>query len=193
MLFGQISEQHLAHERRALGLADHQNPVNDQRAVDLFVDEFEVQLVGDRQAQEVRHRRSIKCCQQGHGHERAEFGRIGHVCKHLHHTDQCSDHPEGGGTVTDCPVDFLSFVEMRKKIIAIALEVVANEISIVAIGNETDTLGKEWIFDLDLLEPYRTLLSRNLGETSDFIHQVALAHTSQREGEFGAERKSVKN
>ena len=61
------------------------------------------------------------------------------------------------------------------------------------IGNEADAFGKEWVIDLDLFEPYWALLSCNFGQTGDFIHQVALAHAPQGEGEFGAEGKSVKD
>ena len=82
---------------------------------------------------------------------------------------------------------------MRSKIVAIAFEVVANKISVVAVGDEADAFGKEWVVDLDLFEPYRALLSCNFGKTGDFVHQVALAYAPQGEGEFGAEGKSVKD
>ena len=62
-----------------------------------------------------------------------------------------------------------------------------------SIGNEADAFCKERVVDFDLFQPYRALLSCNFGQTGDFIHQVALAHAPQREGEFGAERKPVKD
>ena len=53
MVLRQIGEQHFAHQRRALGVADHQHAVEDQRAVGLFVVQLQLQLVGDRQTEQV--------------------------------------------------------------------------------------------------------------------------------------------
>src|SRR3954471_17445329 len=47
MLFRQVGQQHLAHQRRALEIPDHQDAVDDQRAIGLLVDQLAVQLVGD--------------------------------------------------------------------------------------------------------------------------------------------------
>ena len=61
MLLRQIGQQHLADQRRALGLADHQHAVDDQRPVDFLVMQLQLQLVGDRQTEQVgerRHRRT---------------------------------------------------------------------------------------------------------------------------------------
>ena len=49
MLLWQVGKQHLAHECRALAFTNHQNPVDDQRAVDFLIHQLEVQLVGNRQ------------------------------------------------------------------------------------------------------------------------------------------------
>ena len=53
MLLRQVGEQHLAHECWALGFTDHQNAVDDQGTIDFLVHEFEVELVGNRQTQQV--------------------------------------------------------------------------------------------------------------------------------------------
>ena len=59
MLPRQVGDQHLADERRALRLTDHHYAVDDQRAIDLLVDELAVELVGDRQAEDVRQQRTV--------------------------------------------------------------------------------------------------------------------------------------
>ena len=174
VLFRQIGDQHFAHERRALRLADHEDAVDDERAIDLLVGEFEMQLIGDRQAEDVGHHRAVERRQQRGRHERAELGRIGHVGEHLHHADQRADHAEGGRAVADRAIDFLALVEMAQEIVAVALEIVADEFGVIAVGDEANALGEKRIFDLDLLQPDRALLARDLGEAGDLVDQFAL-------------------
>ena len=64
---------------------------------------------------------------------------------------------------------------MGEEVVAVALEVVADEVGVVAVGDEADALGQERILDLDLLEPDRPLLARDLGELGDLVDQLALA------------------
>ena len=64
MLFRQIRQQHLAHQGRAFDFADHQDAVDDERAVDFLVDQLEVQLVGNGQAEDVGDERAIERRQQ---------------------------------------------------------------------------------------------------------------------------------
>ena len=52
---------------------------------------------------------------------------------------------------------------MGEEVVAVAFKIVANEIAVVAVGDEPYALGKEWIFDLDLLQTDRPRLARNLG------------------------------
>src|ERR1019366_10528877 len=49
MLLGQVSQQHFAHQRRALGFPDHEHAVDDEGAVDLLLGQLEMELVGERQ------------------------------------------------------------------------------------------------------------------------------------------------
>ena len=64
---------------------------------------------------------------------------------------------------------------MGEEIVAIALEIVADEIGVVAVGDETDALGEERIVDLDLFQADRAVLARDLGEAGDLVDQLALA------------------
>ncbi len=193
MLFRQIRKQHLAHQGRALRLADHQNSVDDQRAIDLLVDQLEMQLVGDRQTEQIGHGRAIERRQQRHGHERTELRGIGHVGEHLHHADQRADHAEGRRAIADGAIDLLPFVKMGEKVVAVALEVVANKRAVVAVGNEADALGEKRIVDFDLLQADRALLACNFGKTGKLIDQIALAHPPHREGELHPERQAVED
>ena len=64
---------------------------------------------------------------------------------------------------------------MGEEVVAVALEIVADEVGVVAVGDEADALGEERILDLDLFEPDRALLARDLGEAGDLVDQFALA------------------
>src|SRR3954449_468365 len=46
VFFRQVSQQHFPHESRAFGVSDHQDAVDDQRAIGLFVEQLAVKLVG---------------------------------------------------------------------------------------------------------------------------------------------------
>src|SRR3954451_3881384 len=45
MFFRQVRQQHFPDQRRALGIPDHQNAVDDQRPIGLLVEQFAMQLV----------------------------------------------------------------------------------------------------------------------------------------------------
>ena len=100
-----------------------------------------------------------------------ELGGIGHVGEHLHHADQGADHAESRRAIADRAIDFLALVEMGEKIVAVAFEIVADEIGVIAVGDEADALGEERILDLDLLQADRPLLARDLGKAGDLVDQ----------------------
>jgi hypothetical protein len=90
-------------------------------------------------------------------------------------------------------IDLLSFVEMGEKVVAIALEIVANEGRIVAVGDEAHALGQERIFDLHAFEADRALLARDLRQSGKLVDQLALRDAAQGEGISGSERKPVED
>ena len=51
--------------------------------------------------------------------------RIG---EHLHHADQRADHAESRRAIADRAIDLLAFVEMGEEVVAVALEIVADEL-----------------------------------------------------------------
>ena len=104
-----------------------------------------------------------------------------------------ADHAEGRRAIAHRAVDLLAFVEMGKEVVAVAFEIVADEIAVVTVGDETHAFGKERILDLNLFETDRPRLARDLGQAGNFIDQFALAHAPQRERELGAERQTVEN
>ena len=63
---------------------------------------------------------------------------------------------------------------MGQEVVAVALEVVANEVGVIAVGDEADALGQERIVDLDLLEPDRSRLAGDLGQLRDLVDELAL-------------------
>ena len=138
-----------------------------------------MQLVGDRQAKQIGDQRAVKRCQQCDRHERAEFRGISHVGEHLHHAEQRSDHPERRGAVADSAVDLLAFVEMGQKIVAVALEIVADEIGVVTVRDEAYALGEKRVRDLDVFETHRAVLAHDFGKARKFVHQFALAGAAQ--------------
>ena len=155
------------------------------------VDELDVQLVGDRQTEQVRDQRAVQRREQRDRHQRAELGRIGHVGEHLHHADQRPDHAEGRRAVADGAIDLLPLVQMGEEVVAIALEIVADEIGIVAVGDEADALGEERIVGRDLFKPDRSGFARDLGKAGDLVDEVARRGGAHRERKFRAERKPV--
>ena len=152
-----------------------------------------MQLVGERQAEQVGHGGAVEGREQRHRHIGAELGRIGHVGEHLHHADQRADHAECRRAVADRTIDFLPLIQVGEKIVAIALQIVTDEFGVVAVGDEADALGQERITDLDLLQPDRPLLARDLGQSGDLIDELTLAHAAQRKGKFRAERQAVED
>src|SRR5215469_10989783 len=82
---------------------------------------------------------------------------------------------------------------MGQEVVAVALEIVADEGGVVTVGDEADALGQERILDLDLLETDRSLLAGDLGELRDLVDEIALGHAPHREGELGAERQAVED
>ena len=82
---------------------------------------------------------------------------------------------------------------MSEKIVAVALQVVANEFVIVAVCDEADALGQERVLDLDLFQADRPLLARDLGQSGDLVDQLALGDAAKREREFRAEREPMEN
>ena len=64
---------------------------------------------------------------------------------------------------------------MGEEVVAIAFEIVANEGVVVAVRDEADAFGQERVLDLDLFEPDRPLLARDLGKTGELVDQLALA------------------
>ena len=107
--------------------------------------------------------------------------------------EQRSDHPERRSAIPDGAIDLLALVEMGQEVVAVALEVVANEVGVVAVGDEADALGEERIVDLDLLEPDRSDLAGDLGDPGDLIDQLALGRVPHRERELGAERQAMED
>jgi hypothetical protein len=63
---------------------------------------------------------------------------------------------------------------MHQEIVAVALEIVADEFEIVAVGDVADALGEERLVGLDLFQPDRSLLAGDFGDAGDLVDQVAL-------------------
>src|SRR5215211_8360840 len=60
MVLRQVGDEHLLHERGALRLADQEDAVDDQRSRDVLLVELDMQLVGDRQAEQVADERAVE-------------------------------------------------------------------------------------------------------------------------------------
>ena len=82
---------------------------------------------------------------------------------------------------------------MGEEVVAVALEIVADEVGVVAVGDEADALGEERVLDLDLLQPDRALLARDLGKAGDLVDQFALADAPHVKANFIAKRQAVKD
>ena len=152
-----------------------------------------MQLVGNRQTENICQERAIKRRQQRSRHERTELGRIGHVGEHLHHSDQGADHAERRRTIADRAVDFLALVEMRQEVVTVAFKIVADELGLVAVGDEADAFGEERVLDFDLFESDRPLLARDFGKSGDLVDELALGRAPHGEGKSGPQRQPVKN
>src|SRR5262245_17560497 len=193
MLLRQVGKQHLAHQRRALSFPDHQDYIDATSPIYALIHQLEMKFVCDRQAKQVGNCSAVKSRQQGDSHEGAQFRRIGHVGEHLNHSDQGPDHAESRRAISYCAINLLPFVQMRQKIVSVAFEIVPNEISVVAIRDETNALGKKRVLYFDLFKSDGSLLPRNLCQASQFVDQVALTHSAKRKGKFGAKRQAVEN
>ena len=82
---------------------------------------------------------------------------------------------------------------MHQEIVAVALEIVADEFEIVAVGDVANSLGEERLVGLDLFQADRSLLARDFRDAGEFVDQVARRQPAQREGEFGAERQAMQH
>ncbi len=82
---------------------------------------------------------------------------------------------------------------MHQEVVAVALEIVADEFEIVAVGDVANALGEERLVGVDLFEADRALLAGDFGDAGQFVDQVARRQTAHREGEFGAERHAVQD
>src|SRR6185437_10024728 len=82
---------------------------------------------------------------------------------------------------------------MHQEIVAVALEIVADEIEIIAVGNEADTLGEERLVGLDLLQADRSLLARNLGDAGEFVDEVASREAAHGEDVLRPERQAMQD
>ena len=96
-------------------------------------------------------------------------------------------------TIADRAIDLLAFVEMGEEVVAVALEIVADELGIVAVGDEANALGEERVLDLDLFQADRPLLACDLGQSGNLVDQFALGGAPHGEGELGAERQAVED
>ena len=82
---------------------------------------------------------------------------------------------------------------MHQEIVAIALQIVADEFEIVAVGDVADSLGEERLVGLDLFQADRALLAGDFRDTGQFVDQIARRETAHGEGEFRAERHAVQD
>ena len=73
---------------------------------------------------------------------------------------------------------------MHQKIVAVALEIVADEFEIVAVGDVANSLGEERFVGLDLFQADRSLLARDFGDAGQFVDQIARGQPAHGEGKF---------
>ena len=79
------------------------------------------------------------------------------VGEHLHHSEQGSDRlPKRRRAIADRAIDLLAFVKEGEKVIPVALEIIADEVGVVTVGNETGC----------------TLLARNVSSISTFSSPI---------------------
>jgi hypothetical protein len=93
----------------------------------------------------------------------------------------------------DGAVDLAALVEMHQEIVAVALEIVADEFHIVAVGDVADSLGEKRFVGLDLFQADRSLLAGDLGNARQFVDEVACRQPAHREGELRAKRQTVQH
>src|SRR6185437_8054757 len=106
----------------------------------------------------------VESRQQRSRHERTQFGRVRHISEHLHHPDERADHAERRRAVSDRAVYFLALVKVSEEVVAVALEIVTNEIAVVAVRYKAHTLGEERVVDLELFQAQWPFFTRDLGQ-----------------------------
>src|SRR5262249_5887697 len=148
---------------------------------------------GYREAEHICESGAVESRQQCSRHEWAELGRVGHVGEHLHHADQGADHAEGWRAIADRAIYLLTLVKMGEEVVAVPLEIVADEMGTVTVSDEAHALGEERVFYFDLFETDRPLFARDFGQPRQFFDQFALAHAPQGKGKFGTKRQTVEN
>src|SRR5215217_1793769 len=139
--------------------ADQEDAVDDQRSRDVLLVELDVQLVGDRQAEQVADERAVERGQKRDRHQRPELRGVRHVGEHLDHADERADHAPGRGAVAHRAIDLLPLLEMMEEDVAVALHRVLDELLVVAVGDVADALGEERVADLHALERHRAVLA----------------------------------
>ena len=82
---------------------------------------------------------------------------------------------------------------MHQEIVAVALEIVADEFEVVAVGDVANSLGEERLVGVDLFQADRSLLAGDFGDAGEFVDQIARRQPAHREGEFRAERQAVQD
>jgi hypothetical protein len=78
-----------------------------------------------------------------------------------------------------------------EELLALTLQIFADEIAIVAVGDVAHSLGKEGVLNLDLFQSDRSLLAGNLGKIGDLVDQFARRDPAHREHILHSERQSV--
>jgi hypothetical protein len=91
------------------------------------------------------------------------------------------------------PMALAALVQMHQEVVAVALEIVADEFEIVAVGDVTNALGEERFVGLDLFQSHRALLAGDFGDAGEFVDQVAGRQPAHGEGELRAERQPVQH
>ena len=82
---------------------------------------------------------------------------------------------------------------MHQEIVAVALEIVADKVEVVAVGDVADALGEERLVGLDLFQAHRPLLAGDLGDAGELVDELARRQPAHGEGKFGAERYAVQD
>ncbi len=62
---------------------------------------------------------------------------------------------------------------MHQEVVAIALQIVADEFEVVAVGDVADALGEKRLVRLDLFQADRSLLAGDFGDAGQFVDQIA--------------------
>ena len=81
--------------------------------------------------------------------------------------------PKAGAQSADGPIDLAALVEMHEEVVAVALEIVADEFEIVAVSDVADSLGEKRFVGFDFFQTDRTLLACDFGNARQFVHEIA--------------------